>query len=317
MSSIFDDEPKEYLRPDYSEESEKTPYDDPIGGPTEDDDDDDINDFDEAEEDKAAEKLMSDQEKLNEKIMTQTPFGQPSQSSPGQQQWGTSSSPWSQGGGGSSWGQQTYPWQQNNNSRPTWAGGGSSSPWSTGGNSGSGFWNGGNTGTGQGNGRKEIDRGKEVVFCDVLDCLIETLGSNGKPGLLPRGIYDMRLRFEVWDKIACFNPTRIFAMIPRNLILSSNGSNSWLKLLDYVICSLSEYLRVPYGACQIITLRDFGNGKDALISSILGKERIKKSSAIQIGLESGLYGQSNRDILVAQRVGIDYVDLGQLMNMYY
>lgn len=314
MSSIFDDEPKEYLKPDYSEESEKTPYDDPIGGPTEDDDDDDydINDLDEAEEYRKVEKLMNDQEELNEKIMTQTPFGQPTQS-PGQQ-WGTTgSSPWTQGGG-NSWGQQSYPWQQSNNPKPTW-GGNNNSPWSSGG--GSNFWGGSSGTNSQGNGRKEIDRKKEVVFCDVLDCLIETLSSNGRPGLLPRGIYDMRLRFEVWDKIACFNPSRIFAMIPRNLILSSNGSNSWLKLLDYVICSLSEYLRVPYGSCQIITLRDFGNGKDALISSILEKEKIKKSSAIQIGLESGLYGQSNRDILVAERIGIDYVDLGQLMNMYY
>ena len=313
MSSIFDDEPKEYLRPDYSEETEKTPYDDPIGGPSEDDDDYDINDFDEAEEDRAAEKLMNDQEKLNEKIMTQTPFGQPSSSG---QQWGTpSGSPWTQGGG-NSWGQQSYPWQQNNNSRSTWGGNNSSSPWGTSGGN-SNFWNGSSGTGGQGNGKKEIDRGKEVVFCDVLDCLIETLGSNGRPGLLPRGIYDMRLRFEVWDKIACFNPSRIFAMIPRNLILSSNGSNSWLKLLDYVICSLSEYLRVPYGSCQIVTLRDFGSGKDSLIDSILVKEKIKKSSTIQIGLESGLYGQSNRDILVAQKLGIDYIDLGQLMNMYF
>ena len=184
-----------------------------------------------------------------------------------------------------------------------------SSPW---GGSNNNTWGGGST-----TNKKEIDRRKEVVFCDVLDCLIETLASNGKPGLLPRGIYDIRLRFEVWDKIACFNPNRIYAMIPRNLILSSNGYNSWEILLNYVICSLSEYLRVPFGNCQILTQGDFNQGKDVMMNNVIKRDKINRNLAIQIGLESGLYGQSNRDYLASEKVGIDYIDLGQLMNLYY
>lgn len=307
--SDFNSLGKEYLKPDYSDE--ETHFDDPIGGPSEDDDDDDeISDYDEAEEDKEVERLSKDREKLTEKTMTQTPFGTP----------GGGSNPWG-GSNNSTWGTNNSPWGQNNNNNNspwggsnnrTWGNGNTGSPWGTP-SSSSPTWGGG-TGT---SGKKEIDRDKDYVFCDVLDCLIETLASNGKPGLLPRGIYDMRLRFEVWDKIACFNPKKVFAMIPRNLILSSNGYNSWEVLLNYVICSLSEYLRVPYGNCQILTQIDFNQGKDLIIGAVIKNEKINPASAIHIGLESGLYGQSNRDVLAARRIGIDYIDLGQLMNLYY
>lgn len=305
--SDFNSLGKEYLRPDYSEED--TNFDDPIGGPSEDDDleleeDDDVSDYDEGEEDKKIEEISKSREKLTEKIMEQTPF---TQSSP----WGGSnnnSSPWGNNGGSNSpWGNNNgSPWGQSN--KPSW-GNNSSSPW---GGSNNNTWGGGST-----TNKKEIDRQKEVVFCDVLDCLIETLASNGKPGLLPRGIYDIRLRFEVWDKIACFNPNRIYAMIPRNLILSSNGYNSWEILLNYVICSLSEYLRVPFGNCQILTQGDFNQGKDVMMNNVIKRDKINRNLAIQIGLESGLYGQSNRDYLASEKVGIDYIDLGQLMNLYY
>lgn len=305
--SDFNTEGKEYLRPDYSEE-EDPHFDESIGPSEDDDDDDEISDYDEGEEEEKMEKLTKEQEKLKEKIMTQTPFGQPVGG-------GASSSPWSQNNNSSPWEQSNNsPWGQNNNSSP-W--GQNKSTWGT--STGPTWGNTGNTwgGANSVGGKKEIDRQKEVIFCDVLDCLIETLASNGKPGLLPRGIYDIRLRFEVWDKIACFNPQKVFAMIPRNVILSSNGYNSWLVLLEYVICSLSEYLRVPYGHCQILTQKDFNQGKDILMSAALEKEQMKKENAIQIGLESGLYGQSNRDFIASQKIGIDYVDLGQLMNMYY
>lgn len=301
---------KEYLKPDYSEEP---PYDSSL----DDDDDDDINDIDEGEEDEKVERITEGQKKLNEKIMQQTPFGQ-SVSNPGGSSWGSqpTSSPWNNNGG-SSWGSpnnQQSPW-----SKP------SSSPW--GGSSGGSSWGNGTTpgwgGTGNNSwgsnnsGKKEIDRQKQIIFCDVLDCLVETFQSNGKPGLLPRGIYDLRLRFEVWDKILCFNPSRVYAMVPRNLILSSNGSESWRVMLEYIVCALSEYLRVPYNHCQILVQQDFRQTKDKMMNAVILKTPgFKKEEAIQIGLESGLYGQSNRDILAAQAVGIDYVDLGQLLSIY-
>lgn len=167
--------------------------------------------------------------------------------------------------------------------------------------------------------RQEVNRKKKVIFCDILDCLVETYQSNGRPGLLPRGIYDIKLRFEVWDKLSMFSPERIYAMVPRFLLNSSNGSESWRVMLEYVICSLSEYLRLPYKNCQVLTQTSIGQSKEEVMLSILdgGEYKIPRDEVVQIGIESGLSGQNNRDQLAAEICGIDYIDLNQLMTIYW
>lgn len=323
---------EEYLRPDYSEE-EEFPYD--SIGPSDDDDEDDIDDDDgefedlddydpnrtqeEEEKEDRIEQLLNQQN--NKKMQTSGAFN-----NSGGGSWGnnngttTNSSPWGNNNNGvnnntgSSWNSSSWqrttstPWGGNNN------GGGTSTPW---GNSGSGWNSSGNSNNG--NGKQELDRAKKVIFCDILDCLVETFQSNGRPGLLPRGIYDIRLRFEVWDKLGMFSPERIYAMVPRCLLNSSNGSDSWRVMLEYIICSLSEYLRLPYVNCQVLTQTTIGQPKEEMIESVLsgGRFKIPKESVVQIGIESGLYGQNNRDKIAAEKCGIDYIDLGQLMTIYW
>lgn len=309
---------EEFLRPDYSEE-EELPYD---SGPSEDDDDEeDYDDFDpNREEDEGKiEKILDEQDKLNnEKMQTSGAFN----NNNGGSSWGNNnnnngSSPWNNGttaSSGSSWGSwnngrpaSSTPWGSNNNSSPWGSSGGGSS------------WNNGGGTNNNPNGKQILDRKKKVIFCDVLDCLVETFQSNGKPGLLPRGIYDIRLRFEVWDKLGMFSPERIYAMVPRCLLNSSNGSDSWRVMLEYVICSLSEYLRLPYVNCQVLTQTAIGQPKEDMIESVLsgGRYKIPKETVVQIGIESGLYGQNNRDMIAAEKCGIDYIDLGQLMTVYW
>lgn len=311
---------EEFLRPDYSEE-EELPYD---SGPSEDDDDEDedYDDFDpNREEDEGKiERILDEQDKLNnEKMQTSGAFN--NNNGGGGSSWGSnnnnnSSSPWNNGttaSSGSSWGSwnngrpaSSTPWGSNNNSSPWGSSGGGTS------------WNNGGTNNNP-NGKQTLDRKKKVIFCDVLDCLVETFQSNGKPGLLPRGIYDIRLRFEVWDKLGMFSPERIYAMVPRCLLNSSNGSDSWRVMLEYVICSLSEYLRLPYVNCQVLTQTAIGQPKEDMIESVLsgGRYKIPKETVVQIGIESGLYGQNNRDMIAAEKCGIDYIDLGQLMTVYW
>ena len=300
------DEPRTYLAPDYDRSDD------------DDDDDDDIEDFDEDidedGEDEAIENFLDNQEKQKEinnnntttvnNMQSSSLFGStPSQTSG----WGNS---------GSSWGNTTpqnnpSPWTMNNNN---------SSPWGNTGTQRTGFWGSG-TGTSHWGSssnleKKEIDRSKRVIVCDVLDCLVETLQSNGKPGLLPRGIFDIRLRFEVWDKIACFAPDKILATVPRTILSnSSNGSDSCRVLLEYVVCCLSEYLRSPYQVCQIVLQTEIGQPKEEVLSRVLGD--IPKESIIMLGINSGLYGQNNRDQLAAMRCGIDYIDLNTFMNSYH
>lgn len=296
---IEDEEKKPYLAPDYDN--------------SDDDDDDFIDeDIDEDGEDESTENFLDSQEilKNSSKPMTTTPFS----TSPSNNWTQPSTTPAWGSGSSSIWGgtQQNNSsiWNSNNNnsspssfwqpqSKPAWGNNGSNwgSPWN---NSSE---------------RKEINREKKVIVCDVLDCLVETFQSNGKPGLLPRGIYDIRFRFEVWDKIACFNPEKILAIVPISLLNCSNSNESWKVLLEYIVCSLSEYLRAPYQVCQVLLQTKLGQSKEELIE--LGLTDINREDVICLGVNSGMQGQNNRDRIAAMKCGIDYIDLATFMNSYY
>ncbi len=280
---------------------------------SEDDIDDDIETTDEG-------KVETDLEN-KQKMNIETPFSKPNNPSPvtpptwnnspnnggGSSFWGSggqqSSSPtWGSGSGSTTaptWGQQkpSYggyggsTWGSNPSSTPSW----SSNPQQ----------------------KVELDRTKKIVFCDVLDCLVETYQSNGRPGLLPRGIYDIKLRFDVWDKIGCIAPERIYAMVPRESFMSANGSRSWEVTLEYICCCMTEYLRLPFTSAQIITQCAVGQPKEEVIGGMMNQIGLDPDDILYIGLGSGLAGQSNRDSLTASNLGISYVDLGQLMTLHF
>ena len=298
---------KSYLAPDYNKDDE--------------DDDDFIEeDIDEDGEDEITENFLDNQEKLknsSKPMATSSPFAggsssfnpspqtsTPSWGQPSTPIWGSgnnNSSPWTNQNNGSIWGSSPSGSSSWNNNRPSWGG---SSGWSSG---GSPSWSASE--------KKEINREKKVIVCDVLDCLVETYQSSGRPGLLPRGIYDVKFRFDVWDKIACFNPEKILAMVPTTLINCSNGMNSCKVLLEYIVCSLSEYLRSPYQVCQILLQTHMGQTKEDLIN--LGLSGIPREDVICLGVNSGMHGQNNRDQIAAKNCGIDYIDLATFINSYY
>lgn len=277
-----------YIPPDYSDEGkveeEETDFDD-----------------DPTEEDEgileAIENEIRNEETKPEprKEMISTPFSESSGSSP----WGSSgssstpSSPWSQQNSGSS------IWQQN---RPSW---GSSSPsW------GSSF---GGSGTG-GNQKEQIPRQKKVVFCDFLDCMMETYQSNGLPGLRPRGLYDLKPRFNVWEKLMAFNPQKIFALIPPNTINTINGSSGWDVTLAYWCCALSDFLGIPFTNCQVLSQSQVGQPKELAILQAIQQYSIPKADIVYVGIYSGVSGQSDRDINAARACDVDYIDLNTLLN---
>jgi hypothetical protein len=286
---------KTYLAPDYDKDF--------------DDDDDFDEDIDINGEDEAVENFLDKQENLkNSSKMTSagSSFG----SNP--------STPWnnSSNNSGGLWNSPpTTPSWGNPSNNNIWGSTPNSNNWGS--RPSGGFWNnssGGNSWSGIGGEKKEINRNKRIIFCDVLDCLVETYQSCGKPGLLPRGIYDIKFRFDVWDKLACFNPEKIFAMVPRALLNSSNEA-SWIVLLEYIVCSLSEYLRSPYQVCQILLQTEMGQPKEDTMFGVL--KGLNKDEVIHLGVNSGLYGQNNKDQIAAKRCGIDYIDLATFMNSYY
>lgn len=289
-----------YLSPDYDKDDE---------------DDDDLIDeeIDEDGEDGITENFLDNQENLKtSKPMVTTPFGGNSSPTPTTPSWGQpQQSPiWGSGNNNNS-----SPWSNTQNNGSIWGSSGNSSTWNSGNRTWGSSWNSSPNWGGGSSEKKEINREKKVIICDVLDCLVETYQSGGRPGLLPRGIYDIKFRFDVWDKIACFNPEKIFAMVPISLINCSNGINSCKVLLEYIICSLSEYLKIPYQVCQVLLQTEIGQSKEELIK--LGLSGIPKEDVIYLGINSGMYGQNNRDQLAAKNCGVDYIDLSTFLNSYY
>jgi len=162
-----------------------------------------------------------------------------------------------------------------------------------------------------------LNRDKKVIFIDFLDCIAETFNSNQIPGYLPRDIYDITPRFDVWQKLAAINPERVYILIPRNLLPTTNGARGWEAALTYYCCSLSSFLRVPFTNCQVLVQSVIGQPKeDIMLSVIENKERpIDRKIILSIGIYSGQNGQSDIDKIAADRCGIDFIDLPSLLKM--
>jgi len=256
--------------------SKEVPYDS-----DDDDDDDDDDDFDDEEEEQKVESMNT------------TPFGQ-NQSTP---QWGSGQSSWNPTPG---WSKPDNFWSPPSGNQSTW--GYQPSGWGAPKTPGT-------QGTGQ-----QINREKEIIFIDFFDCMVETYRSEGRPGSLPQAIYDLKPRFEVWQKIMAFNPTQVYAIVQKNLLNDINGADGWRSTLEYFSCCLSSFLRLPYKSVIIISQQDIYQPKEFILSSVIRSKSLSLDKYIYVGINSGLSGQSNRDLLAAQNSGIDYVDLGQLLN---
>ena len=295
MSEFFEktggSEEKSFIPPDYSDlkGEEELPFDADLSGDDDDDDGDLVSD-EELEHDKIVEELEENKPKMS----FGSGFGSPS-SKP---TWGTG------------WGDQGNK-QENNG----WWGSGNpqqNNGWWGSGSGGNNGW--GTPKTGNQN-DKPINRDKKVIFIDFFDGLMETYQSNGQAGFLPRAVYDLKPRFEVWTKIAAFNPSYVFGIVQKEFLNDINGIEGWSMVLEGWCCCLSSFLRKQYGCAQILLSTSIYQPKDWVISNALAN--LKKEDCIYIGLQSGLYNQSNQDLVTAQKCGIDYVDLNQLLNNMY
>lgn len=79
----------------------------------------------------------------------------------------------------------------------------------------------------------------KVLFCDLDSTLIDTISGE----TFPKGIWDMKLNFDVLDAIKKLNPEYVF-------IVSNQGGiekgfvneSSFRRKINYIISSLKEYL---------------------------------------------------------------------------
>lgn len=324
MTNPFSKESEEiersYIPPDYSEakDSEDDDEDDI------DDDDidlDDIDDEDPAEEEEILEiretlpetseddlpfSTSEEDKPKPQSTFSPPPFQRPQPSFGGQQQ-RPQMSTWNNQSGNLSWSGQQTPWGSQQ-SQPSWApkNNGVSSGWGTTNNWGAKP----STPIGQ---TLSLDRTKKVILCDVLDCIICTQEGPQRTGLIPRDIWDVILRLDVWNSFRRFSYLeRIYPMIPKDLI--NSDQESWVILLDYIARSLARFLRIPPQSVQIVTQNFIAQPKIDMVSGIV--KGIPKEEIVYIGTQSGLVGQSSIDLDTATVLEVEYIDLQNFLLQY-
>ena len=160
----------------------------------------------------------------------------------------------------------------------------------------------------------------KVIFADLDGTLIETISGE----IFPKGIWDMKIRFEVLDKIKEIKPEYLLIVTNQGGIESGfvNAYNFHTKL-EYIIRAISEYCD-----CKCYSMYCKTNDKsnlyrkpntrmlEDLIKMYIGNDfDYIKSISLMIGDASGKEGQfSDSDKKTAENFGIDYMDVDDFVN---
>ena len=163
-------------------------------------------------------------------------------------------------------------------------------------------------------------KSKTVIFCDLDGTLIDTISREP----FPKGIWDMRIKFDVLDAIKKLNPEYI-------LIVSNQGGIESGFVDAYDFRAKSEYITRAireYCGCECYAMYCETNDKldpyrkpnpgmlENLLESYVGDDfgYIKQKSLL-IGDASGKEGQfSDSDKKTAENFGIDYLDVDDFVE---
>ena len=161
-----------------------------------------------------------------------------------------------------------------------------------------------------------------VIFSDLDGTLISTISGE----TFSKGIWDMKIRFDVLDKIKEIKPEYLLIVTNQGGIEGGfvNAYNFRAKL-EYITRAISEYCDCKcYGTycssndklnprCKPNT----GMLEDLLKNTVGYNFNYIKSLSLMIGDASGKEGQfSDSDKKTAENFGIDYMDVDDFVNMH-
>ena len=164
-------------------------------------------------------------------------------------------------------------------------------------------------------------KNKKILFCDLDGTLIETISG----ATFPKGIWDMKFRFDVLDAIKKQNPEYV-------LIVSNQGgiesgfvdAQKFQTKLSYIIKAIDEYCDCECYAIYCATnneLDPYRKPNTKMLKTLLEDsvgddvDYIKQES-LMIGDASGKEGQfSDSDKKTAENFGIDYMDVDDFVKI--
>ena len=161
----------------------------------------------------------------------------------------------------------------------------------------------------------------DIIFCDLDGTLIETISGE----VFPKGVWDMRIRFDVLDAIKKLNPQYILIVSNQGGIKSGfvDAYKFYSKFL-YVENAIREYCGCEcYGTYCSTDDKSSPWRKpntamlEELLESNVGDDFDSiKPTSLMIGDASGKEGQfSDTDKKTAENFGIDYLDVEDFINV--
>ena len=169
--------------------------------------------------------------------------------------------------------------------------------------------------------KNENLKNKNIIFCDLDGTLIETISGE----TFPKGIWDMKLRFDVLDAIKKLKPEYV-------LIVSNQGgiesgfvdAQKFETKLSYIITAIGEYCD-----CECYAMYCDTNNKsdpyrkpntkmlETMLEDYVGYDfECFKHEILMIGDASGKEGQfSDSDKKTAENFGIDYMDVDDFVKI--
>ena len=158
----------------------------------------------------------------------------------------------------------------------------------------------------------------KVLFADLDGTLIETVSGN----TFPKGIWDMRFRFDVLDAIKELKPQCVLIVTNQGGIGKGfvNRRDFEFKM-EYIIRSIKEYVGcyTEYSYCESNDRSNhYRKPNTGMLERMLTRcqkhlfrsSDLTKDDSLMIGDASGKEGQfSDSDKKTAENFGIDYLDV--------
>lgn len=172
---------------------------------------------------------------------------------------------------------------------------------------------------------KLLPRDKKIVICDFLDNIVENWQSC--PGIEPRDFYDLKPKFDFWFKMKYINPDYIIVCTNQNITPGTEDAKLFQYTTNYFLSGLARFIGMTVENCICLCKsgfdkRDFrvkpnpGLALDGLKMIHWKEMGYTKKDIVVVGYNSGNPGQSSKDLEMARKLGLDYIDASQLVESY-
>lgn len=161
---------------------------------------------------------------------------------------------------------------------------------------------------------------KYLVICDALDVILNTWDSGTSIGKTPAGLWDLKLRGEVLNKLKLeIKPQALAIIYPSFNSLPALGGNR--EIIGEVVvgfeAQVANYLGIPRGSVKSFEIENIVEPKERSLQRLITRGGIPKRNILYIGVYSGRGGMSSIDKIAAGGAGIDFIDVVDFIGGNY